>query len=128
MDRVAELIATLRGTATLPARNSFPAPKVVQLGREAAEALEAAQARIAELEQQLAAARVAALEEAACKAEFYDFGPERTERDNARNSISRIIATAIRALAQQEAVMSDSRKPTDTTTDDNRLSSETSHG
>jgi hypothetical protein len=57
MDRVAELIATLRGTATLPARNSFPAPKVVQLGPEAADALEAAQARIVELEQQLAAAR-----------------------------------------------------------------------
>lgn len=29
-------------------------------------------------------------------AEHYNFGPERTERDNARNAIAQIIATAIR--------------------------------
>lgn len=47
----------------------------------------------------------AAWEEAARIAEQFDFGPERTERDSARNAISRIIAKRIRdraALSEQQ--------------------------
>ncbi len=58
------------------------------------EALEAENAK-------LRAERDEAYERAAQKAEHYDFGPERDERDNARNSISRIIAAAIRQLKGQ---------------------------
>jgi hypothetical protein len=46
------------------------------------------------------ATRRDALEEAAKVAEHYNFGPERTERDNARNAIAQIIANQIRALAK----------------------------
>lgn len=43
-----------------------------------------------------------AYEDAAKVAEHYNFGPERTERDNARNATAEIIARAIRAKLAPE--------------------------
>lgn len=42
------------------------------------------------------------LERAAGVADYYNFGPERDERDNARNATAQNIASAIRALKGQQ--------------------------